>query len=317
LWKRLQGTLFEVGAAVVIKVKGMSGNCGGYREHRPRLWILLLLVWMAFAWVPQARAGDNDQISGQAAELTKYLHDHRLPLVSAQLLTNADGTREVVLYGFTATDFGKQDAVTKIRRYLKDSTIAVSNRIKVRPELENQTPAGAASTARADAGSADAGSATEYSGQEGAPEASAQPADPQSGNLQKQSQRDIQSYAAQQQPSYPQQGGMGGGPGMSFGGNGMGMTMSGGGMGALLGLLGGASGSSPLMGLLGGAGSYGSGQSGYGYGAAPGYGSSYGSSNYGSPGGYGSGGYGAPPYGGGPGYSPGGYPSGNGNPYPY
>jgi hypothetical protein len=282
----------------------------GYRGYGPRLWAAVLVIWMAFAWAPQTRAGDSDQGSGQAAELTKNLHSHRLPLVSAQLLTNADGTREVVLYGFTATDFGKQDAVTKSRHYLKDSTIAVSNRIKVRPELENQTPASEAPTASADAGSAD-----EYSGQEGKPEASPSSTGPLSGNLQNQSRRDIQSYAAQEQQTNNQQGGMGGtggGPGLSIGGNGMGMSMSGGGIGALLGLLGGASGSSPLMGLLGSASGFGQsgyGQSGYGYGSAQGYGSA--GSGYGS-----SGGYGPPPYGG-PGYSSGGYPPGNGNPYPY
>jgi len=288
----------------------MSRRCGGYRVCGPRLWAAVLVIWMAFAWVPQARAGDSDQGGGQAAELTKYLHSHRLPLVSAQLLTNADGTREVVLYGFTATDFGKQDAVTKSRHYLKDSTIAVSNRIKVRPELENQAPASEAPTASADAGSAD-----EYSGQEGKPEASASSStDPSSGNLQNQSRRDIQSYAAQEQQANSQQrgmGGMGGGPGMSFGSNGMGMSMSGGGIGALLGLLGGAGGSSPLMGLLGSAGGFGQsgyGQSGYGYGSAQGYGSA--GNGYGSSGGY------SPPYGA-PGYSSGGYPQGNGNPYPY
>jgi hypothetical protein len=273
----------------------------------PSLWAIVLIIWMGLACVPQARAGDSDPTAGQGAELTKYLHAHRLPLVSAQLLTDAGGTREVVLYGFTATDFGKQDAVAKSRRYLKDSTISISNRIMVRPELEHQTPASETATA-----SADAGSATDYSGQEGKP-AESEPAAPESGNLQNQSRRDIQSYEAQQQQANAQQSGMGGtggGPGLSYSGNGMGMSMGGGGIGALLGLLGGASGSSPLMGLLGNAGGFGSsgsGQSGYGYGSAP----SYGSSNYGSAGGYGS-----PNYGG-SGYPSSGYPSGGGNPYPY
>lgn len=221
--------------------------------------------------------------------------------MSAQLLTNPNGTREVVLYGFTATDFGKQDAVTKSREYLKDSTISVSNRIKVRPELENQPATPAAPTASANAGTGD-----DYSGQIGRPEASTQPADADSG-MQKQSRRDIQSYEDQQQQVNQQQaamGGMGGGPGMTFGGNGMSMSMGGSGMGVLLGLLGGAGGSSPLLGLLGNAGGFG--PSGYGYGAPSGY----------SPPSYGYSNYGPPPYGA-PGYSSGGYPPGGGNPYPY
>jgi len=84
------------------------------------------------------------------------------------------------------------------------------------------------------------------SGQGGNPEAASPPANPNGVNYQNQSQRDIQSYNAQQQQAYRQQpgmGGMGGGSGLTFGSGGMGLSMGGGGLGALLGLLGGAGGS--------------------------------------------------------------------------
>jgi hypothetical protein len=155
-----------------------------------------------------------------------------------------------VLYGFTATNFGKQDAVTKSRRFLKDSTIAISNRIKVRPELGSQRPASGSVP-----GGTGAGTSGDYSTQDVNTEASSQPVNPDAANLQNQSQRDIQSYTAQQQQAYRQQpgmGGMGGGSGLTFGGGGMGMGLGGGSLGALLGLLGGAGGSL----------SYGSGSSG-------------------------------------------------------
>jgi len=266
--------------------------------------------------LPQAWAGDSNYAAGQSAELTKYLHTHRLPLVTAQLLANPDGSRQVVLSGFTATDFGKQDAATKSRSFLNDSTIAISNRIKVRPELESQnSPSGSLS---GDTGAEASGG---DSGQGGNPEAASPPANPNGVNYQNQSQRDIQSYNAQQQQAYRQQpgmGGMGGGSGLTFGSGGMGLSMGGGGLGALLGLLGGAGGSR----------SYGLGSSGNGYGSQ-GYGSSgygapgYGSSGYGSPG-YGSPGYGSSPYGAPPGYPSNGPPLGGdpsgGNPssgYPY
>lgn len=286
--------------------EGMKKHYQWYQERKLRLWTVVSVMLLAFACLPQTWAAGTEYAAGQGAELTKYLHTHHLPLVSAQLLANRDGTRQVVLYGFTATDFGKEDAVTKSRRFLNDSAIAIRNRIKVRPELGSQKPASGSLP-----GDTGAGTSGAYSGQDLNPEASSQPANPDAANLQNQSQRDLQSYATQQQQQQqayrpqPGMGGTGGGSGLTFGSGGMGM--GGGSLGALLGLLGGASGSR----------SYGSGSSGYGYGS-PGYGSS----GYGSPG-YGSSGYGSPSYGA-PGYPstgfpPSGAPSG-GNPssgYPY
>lgn len=75
------------------------------------------------------------QDGAQTAALTSYLQGHRLPLVGAQVLSNSGGNREVVLYGFVATDFGKQDAANKARHYLNDPNATVLNRIAVRPEL--------------------------------------------------------------------------------------------------------------------------------------------------------------------------------------
>ena len=69
-------------------------------------------------------------------KLTKYLHTHRLPMVGAQV-SNTDTGRHLMLYGFVATDFGKDDAVTKSKRYLHDSSIAVTNNIKVNPQVRH------------------------------------------------------------------------------------------------------------------------------------------------------------------------------------
>jgi hypothetical protein len=73
--------------------------------------------------------------SAESKALTSYLTQHKLPLVGAQVLRGPDGQRAVVLYGFVGSDFGKSDAVAKTRRYLGDRSIAVENRIDVRPEL--------------------------------------------------------------------------------------------------------------------------------------------------------------------------------------
>ena len=57
-------------------------------------------------------------------------------MVGAQV-SNTDSGRQLMLYGFVATDFGKDDAVTKSRAYLHDSTIAVVNNIRVNPQLKH------------------------------------------------------------------------------------------------------------------------------------------------------------------------------------
>src|SRR5204862_5526959 len=51
--------------------------------------------------------------TAQSGTLTSYLQSHRLPLVGAQVLNNSSGNQQIILYGFVATDFGKQDAADK------------------------------------------------------------------------------------------------------------------------------------------------------------------------------------------------------------
>ena len=57
-------------------------------------------------------------------------------MVGAQISNTTSG-RQLMLYGYVATDFGKEDAVTKSKRYLRDSTIAVVNNIRVNPQLKH------------------------------------------------------------------------------------------------------------------------------------------------------------------------------------
>ncbi len=92
-----------------------------------------MLVWVMFiATVAAAQSVDKTT----SDKLTKYLHTHRLPMVGAQV-SNTDSGRHLMLYGFVATDFGKDDAVTKSKRYLHDSSIAVTNNIKVNPQVRH------------------------------------------------------------------------------------------------------------------------------------------------------------------------------------
>ena len=73
--------------------------------------------------------------SPQSQGLTDYLRHHSLPLVGAQVVTSSSGGKQVILFGFVASDFGKTDAEQKARRYLKDPSLVVDNRIKISPEL--------------------------------------------------------------------------------------------------------------------------------------------------------------------------------------
>ncbi len=93
---------------------------------------------------PPSRSGALTPADGQI--LTDYLKSQRLPLVSAQVVDGGSGARQVILYGFVATNAGKSNAEAYTRRYLNDPGIVIDNRIKVSPELAKSAPAPAASS---------------------------------------------------------------------------------------------------------------------------------------------------------------------------
>jgi len=83
-----------------------------------------------------------------ASALTDYLHQNRLPLVQAQMIPDKDGNRQIIIYGFVATEFGKSDAADKVRAFLNDPKIKIINRIRIRPEIANQPPSTAPATGK-------------------------------------------------------------------------------------------------------------------------------------------------------------------------
>ena len=85
--------------------------------------------------------------SPQSQALSDYLKHHSLPLVGAQVVTSPSGGKQVILFGFVASDFGKTDAEQKARHYLKDSSLVVDNRIKISPELAGAGAGSSGSTA--------------------------------------------------------------------------------------------------------------------------------------------------------------------------
>src|SRR5580700_3352941 len=203
--------------------------------------------------------------SPQSQGLSDYLKAHSLPLVGAQVVTSSSGGKQVILFGFVASDFGKTDAEQKARHYLKDPTLVVDNRIKISPEL-----AGSGGSSHSTVNGVPSGNAMPYDNSSADPYASSGSVQDYQNNL----PPGAQAYQAQgqqvQQMQQYQQYGSGSSPSM--------LTM-------ILPLLmgGGSMGSSGMsMGGGMGGGSFG-GMGGYGGGYAPSYGGYGGYPSYPSP----------------------------------
>lgn len=98
------------------------------------LMAVVVLSWRSFAL---AQSDNVDQASSKS--LTSYFKENRLPLVGAQVMKESNGQRRVVLYGFVATDEGKQDAERKALAYLGTPVPAIDDRLVIKPELATMT----------------------------------------------------------------------------------------------------------------------------------------------------------------------------------
>ncbi len=105
---------------------------------------------------PPLQNATVDQSKSQA--LTTYLKDHRLPLVGAQVLEAPDGQRQVILFGYVASGYGKQDSENKVQTYLQDANVSIVNRITIQPELASS----GASPSASPSGSSSASSSGSY-----------------------------------------------------------------------------------------------------------------------------------------------------------
>jgi hypothetical protein len=117
--------------------------------------IVIAVLLLSVAGVGISLADDT----GQSMDtLSAYLHGHQLPLVEARLITKENGERDLMLYGYVATEYGKADAEEQARDFVDDPDIEIINRIQVRPELltlGRDSNTGAAADTDADADSAD------------------------------------------------------------------------------------------------------------------------------------------------------------------
>jgi len=155
---------------------------------------------------PPLKNGKVDPAQSQA--LTEYFKAHHLPLVGAQVLSAPDGQKQVILFGYVRTDYGKGDAESRAKRYVKDPNATVDNRIKIEPSLANLNPSQSPDNPAASANDDDMAGLDQYQSQ----------------------QYEDQLLQQQQMQAYQSNGGMGmplgilglfggmGGGGLSFGG---------------------------------------------------------------------------------------------------
>ncbi len=99
------------------------------------------LIALLAATIASGQSYHIDQST--SANLTRYLHQHRLPLVGAQVLRTDDGNPKLLLYGFVATEFGKRDAQKKATQFLGVPGIPVVNSMQVNPSIAHKPGSGA------------------------------------------------------------------------------------------------------------------------------------------------------------------------------
>lgn len=74
---------------------------------------------------------------GTSDALTRYLHQHELPMVTAQFSTSPGGSKQLILTGFVATQFGRDDAERIATAYLNDPTVSMVDQILLDPHVED------------------------------------------------------------------------------------------------------------------------------------------------------------------------------------
>jgi hypothetical protein len=90
--------------------------------------------------------------------ITKYLHMSELPMVTAQFSASPGGSKQLILTGFVATQFGRDDAERIATGYLNDPSVRMVDQILLDPHVEDMRPpagSGAAASGSPSANSPD------------------------------------------------------------------------------------------------------------------------------------------------------------------
>ena len=90
-----------------------------------------------------ARAQNYVIDQGTSDAITKYLHQNELPMVTAQFSTSPGGSKQLILTGFVATHFGRDDAERISTAYLNDPNVNMVDQIMLDPHIEDMRARGA------------------------------------------------------------------------------------------------------------------------------------------------------------------------------
>jgi hypothetical protein len=112
-----------------------------------RIQLAAIIMMLATCGIARAQNYVIDQ--GTSDALTKYLHMNELPMVTAQFSTSPGGSKQLILTGFVATHFGRDDAERIATAYLNDPGVNMVDQILLDPHVEDMRSARQGSAAAA------------------------------------------------------------------------------------------------------------------------------------------------------------------------
>lgn len=107
--------------------------------------VSVIIMMVAMCSIARAQHYVIDQ--GTSDALTRYLHLNSLPMVTAQFSTAPGGSKQLILTGFVATQFGQRDAERIATAYLNDPSVNMVDQILVDPHVEDARSASQGSAA--------------------------------------------------------------------------------------------------------------------------------------------------------------------------
>jgi len=106
-----------------------------------------IIIMIATCSIARAQSYAIDQRASDA--LTRYLHMNSLPMVTADFSTSPGGSKQVILTGFVATQFGRHDAERIALAYVNDPSVNIVDQILIDPHVEDMRTAPPGSPAAA------------------------------------------------------------------------------------------------------------------------------------------------------------------------
>jgi hypothetical protein len=94
-----------------------------------------IIGMLALCGLVRAQNYEIDQ--GTSDAITKYLHMSELPMVTALYSTSPGGSKQLILRGFVATQFGRDDAERIATGYLNDPSVKMFDQILLDPHVED------------------------------------------------------------------------------------------------------------------------------------------------------------------------------------